>query len=86
MTQPPHRPQTEPMDMKTRTGIPTQESEMRVLVFGVIPAALIVLASSSVQESGTRNLTLDSHRAAQHMNPYPCQPSLASLYLPPDHY
>lgn len=41
---------------------------------GWSPAALVVLASSSVQEPGDRNHTVDAHRAAQHMNPYSFQP------------
>lgn len=46
-------------------------------LLGWSPAALLVLASSSVQESGDRNHILDSHRE-QHstwiMNPYSFQP------------
>lgn len=61
---------------------PGQGSSMRVWnmslcsLLGRSPAALVVLASSTVQESGDRNHILDSHRAAQHVNPYSFQPYL----------
>lgn len=66
----PRHPQTGPVETKTRTGFQHESPNPKSLVSGWSPAALVVLASSSVQESGDGSHTEDAHRAAQHMHPY----------------
>lgn len=77
-TQPPHHPPDWAHGSENQDRVPTWESELLSLcsLLGRSPAALVVLASSSVQESGDRNHILDSHKAAQHVNPYSFQPYL----------
>lgn len=80
----PRHPQTGPMETSTKTGFQHKSLKCSSLL-GRSPAALVVLASSSVQEPGDRNLTLDSHRAAQHVTPYSCQPYLCKPAHLPNH-